>query len=127
MLRDHHHGFAGYYLRRKGRHFLFDPKRRLLWPRERKGPPGSGGGGGDTDGGRRDAAEPAAWIVSEWDEELWLDLVALLYRLLVRAGGRPVSLSELDTQVPMKAREYILVGRFELVHGSLLWCVLPTH
>ena len=130
MLRNHHGSVAKYYLRRRGRHFHFDYRaesnRRLLWPASgSKGRPGGPqGDGGDRAGGEGDASEPEAWIVSEWDEELWLDLVALLYRLLVRAGGEPVSLSKLGTQVPKRAREYIDVGGGgDSFQGSDLACL----
>ena len=111
MLRNRHKGVAGYYLRRRGYHFRFDTMSRLLWPSGGTGAPGGLQGNGGDMGEEGDAPEPEAWRVSEWDEELWLDLVALLYRLLVQTGGKPVSLSKLGTQVPQKAREYIDVGQ----------------
>lgn len=54
------------------------------------------------------APEPSR--VSEWDAELWLDLVALLNRLLLQAGGQPVTLSELGKKLPREAKMYITVS-----------------
>lgn len=122
LLRNRHGGIARYYLLRRGRfdHFCFDPSHRLLWPSGGKGAPG--GPQGDV-GDCGDA--PEAWIVCEWDEELWLDLVALLYQLLGQAGGRPVSLSKLRTKMPQKTAEYISVGWVYLFAGGQTWCACP--
>ena len=52
-------------------------------------------------------APEAAWRVSEWDAELWIETVALLNQMLTKAGGQPVTLASAWDRMPPHAKAFV--------------------
>ena len=65
-------------------------------------------------------APEAAWRVSEWDAELWIDMVALLNQLMTQAGGQPITLASVWEMMPPHAKAFV-----EKVSTSMVWDALP--
>ena len=70
------------------------------------------------------AVEAAAWRVSEWDVELWIDLVALLNQLLSQAGGEPITLASVWDRMPPHAQAFVEKVSTS-IETSMVWDALP--